>query len=272
MYCPNCGREYENNQNFCRFCGYKLQGYQPITAESPSLNTQPMENNNQYQNYQQPYQEQNAQVAYQQVESQYQQQVENQYQQVENQYQQVENQYQQTEYQQERPEVQPAVEQENQDVQQEEEQEVAQGFDMSKLTNIKLTTKQKILVAIVAILLACFAGLLWSINVETQIIPSETEYNDNFEMNVPSDDDREYTKAPEKQEEATDAKEAEQTEATYAEQPTQETEPPVLEAPIPAPEPVKLAEPSEYSKAPNLYQVPQNEVTAAPANPTEQGQ
>ena len=143
---------------------------------------------------------------------------------------------------------------------------------MSKLTNIKLTTKQKILVAIVAILLVCFAGLLWSINVETQIIPSETEYNDNFEMNVPSDDDREYTKAPEKQEEATDAKEAEQTESTYAEQPTQETEPPVLEAPIPAPEPVKLAEPSEYSKAPNLYQVPQNEVTAAPANPTEQGQ
>ena len=206
MYCPNCGREYENNQNFCRFCGYKLQGYQPFTAESPSLNTQPMENNNQYQNYQQqPYQEQNAQVAYQQVENQYQQQVENQYQQqvenqyqqVENQYQQVENQYQQTEYQQERPEVQPAVEQENQNVQQEEEQEVEQGFDMSKLTNIKLTTKQKILVAIVAILLACFAGLLWSINVETQIIPSETEYNDNFEMNVPSDDDREYTKAPE---------------------------------------------------------------------------
>ena len=266
MYCPNCGREYENNQNFCRFCGYKLQGYQPITAESPSLNTQPMENNNQYQNYQQqPYQEQNAQVAYQQVENQYQQQVEQQYQQ-------VENQYQQPEYQQEHHEVQPAVEQENQDVQQEEEQEVAQGFDMSKLTNIKLTTKQKILVAIVTILLACFAGLLWSINVETQIIPSETEYNDNFEMNVPSDDDREYTKAPEKQEEATDAKEAEQTEATYAEQPTQETEPPVLEAPIPAPEPVKLAEPSEYSKAPNLYQVPQNEVTAAPANPTEQGQ
>lgn len=265
MYCPNCGREYENNQNFCRFCGYKLQGYQPITAESPSLNTQPMENNNQYQNYQQPYQEQNAQVAYQQVENQYQQQVEQQYQQ-------VENQYQQPEYQQERHEVQPAVEQENQDVQQEEEQEVAQGFDMSKLTNIKLTTKQKILVAIVAILLACFAGLLWSINVETQIIPSETEYNDNFEMNVPSDDDREYTKAPEKQEEATEAKEAEQTETTYAEQPKQETEPPVLEAPIPAPEPVKLAEPSEYSKAPNLYQVPQNEVTAAPANPTEQGQ
>lgn len=266
MYCPNCGREYENNQNFCRFCGYKLQGYQPITTESPSLNTQPMENNNQYQNYQQhPYQEQNAQVAYQQVENQYQQQVEQQYQQ-------VENQYQQPEYQQERPEDQPAVEQENQDVQQEEEQEVAQGFDMSKLTNIKLTTKQKILVAIVAILLACFAGLLWSINVETQIIPSETEYNDNFEMNVPSDDDREYTKAPEKQEEATDTKDAEQTEATYAEQPTQETEPPVLEAPIPAPEPVKLAEPSEYSKAPNLYQVPQNEVTAAPANPTEQGQ
>lgn len=266
MYCPNCGREYENNQNFCRFCGYKLQGYQPITAESPSLNTQPMENNNQYQNYQQqPYQEQNAQVAYQQVENQYQQQVEQQYQQ-------VENQYQQPEYQQERPEVQPAVEQENQNVQQEEEQEVEQGFDMSKLTNIKLTTKQKILVAIVAILLACFAGLLWSINVETQIIPSETEYNDNFEMNVPSDDDREYTKAPEKQEEATDTKDAEQTEATYAEQPTQETEPPVLEAPIPAPEPVKLAEPSEYSKAPNLYQVPQNEVTAAPANPTEQGQ
>lgn len=257
MYCPNCGREYENNQNFCRFCGYKLQGYQPITAESPSLNTQPMENNNQYQNYQQPYQEQNAQVAYQQVEQQYQQ---------------VENQYQQPEYQQERHEVQPAVEQENQDIQQEEEQEVAQGFDMSKLTNIKLTTKQKILVAIVAILLACFAGLLWSINVETQIIPSETEYNDNFEMNVPSDDDREYTKAPEKQEEATEAKEAEQTETTYAEQPKQETEPPVLEAPIPAPEPVKLAEPSEYSKAPNLYQVPQNEVTAAPANPTEQGQ
>ena len=265
MYCPNCGREYENNQNFCRFCGYKLQEYQPITAESPSLNTQPMENNNQYQNYQQPYQEQNAQVAYQQVENQYQQQVEQQYQQ-------VENQYQQPEYQQEHHEVQPAVEQENQDVQQEEEQEVAQGFDMSKLTNIKLTTKQKILVAIVAILLACFAGLLWSINVETQIIPSETEYNDNFEMNVPSDDDREYTKAPKKQEEATDAKEAEQTEATYAEQPTQETEPPVLEAPIPAPEPVKLAEPGEYSKAPNLYQVPQNEVTAAPANPTEQGQ
>lgn len=266
MYCPNCGREYENNQNFCRFCGYKLQGYQPITAESPSLNTQPMENNNQYQNYQQqPYQEQNAQVAYQQVENQYQQQVEQQYQH-------VENQYQQPEYQQERPEVQPAVEQENQDVQQEEEQEVAQGFDMSKLTNIKLTTKQKILVAIVAILLACFAGLLWSINVETQIIPSETEYNDNFEMNVPSDDDREYSKAPEKQEEATATKEAEQTEATYAEQPTQETEPPVLEAPIPAPEPVKLAEPSEYSKAPNLYQVPQNEVTAAPTNPTEQGQ
>lgn len=265
MYCPNCGREYENNQNFCRFCGYKLQGYQPITAESPSLNTQPMENNNQYQNYQQPYQEQNAQVAYQQVENQYQQQVEQQYQQ-------VENQYQQPEHQQERHEVQPAVEQENQDVQQEEEQEVAQGFDMSKLTNIKLTTKQKILVAIVAILLACFAGLLWSINVETQIIPSETEYNDNFEMNVPSDDDREYTKAPEKQEEATEAKEAEQTEATYAEQPTQETEPPVLEAPIPAPEPVKLAEPGEYSKAPNLYQVPQNEVTAAPANTTEQGQ
>lgn len=266
MYCPNCGREYENNQNFCRFCGYKLQGYQHITAESPSLNTQPMENNNQYQNYQQqPYQEQNAQVAYQQVENQYQQQVEQQYQQ-------VENQYQQPEYQQERPEIQPVVEQENQDVQQEEEQEVAQGFDMSKLTNIKLTTKQKILVAIVAILLACFAGLLWSINVETQIIPSETEYNDNFEMNVPSDDDREYTKAPEKQEEATDTKDAEQTETTYAEQPTQETEPPVLEAPIPAPEPVKLAEPSEYSKAPNLYQVPQNEVTAAPANPTEQGQ
>lgn len=258
MYCPNCGREYENNQNFCRFCGYKLQGYQPITAESPSLNTQPMENNNQYQNYQQSYQEQNAQVAYQQVENQYQQQ--------------VENQYQQPEYQQERPDVQPAVEQENQDVQQEEEQEVAQGFDMSKLTNIKLTTKQKILVVIVAILLACFAGLLWSINVETQIIPSETEYNDNFEMNVPSDDDREYTKAPEKQEEATDTKDSEQTEATYAEQPTQETEPPVLEAPIPAPEPVKLAEPGEYSKAPNLYQVPQNEVTAAPANPTEQGQ
>ena len=119
---------------------------------------------------------------------------------------------------------------------------------MSKLTNIKLTTKQKIFVAIVSILLVCFAGLLWSINVETQIIPSETEYNDNFEMNVPSDDDREYTKAPEKQEEATDAKEAEQTEATYAEQSTQETEPPVLEVPIPAPEPVNLLNPVNIQK------------------------
>ncbi|MDO5304159.1 MAG: zinc-ribbon domain-containing protein, partial [bacterium] len=24
MYCPNCGKEYQENQNFCRFCGAKL--------------------------------------------------------------------------------------------------------------------------------------------------------------------------------------------------------------------------------------------------------
>lgn len=24
MYCPNCGKEYSNGQNFCRYCGYSL--------------------------------------------------------------------------------------------------------------------------------------------------------------------------------------------------------------------------------------------------------
>ena len=40
MYCPNCGKEVRENDNFCRFCGFDLKNDDDFIEEQPEKTTQ----------------------------------------------------------------------------------------------------------------------------------------------------------------------------------------------------------------------------------------
>ena len=121
----------------------------------------------------------------------------------------------------------------------------------------KLTPSAITLLVVLFIFVVFMGNLLWSINDAIQINPSMT--NENALMNIPNDnEDGAYTQTPEpKEEENTEEEqqESQEEEPTFAEQPQQFEEPPLVpieevrqrEQQYPEPE---IPEPQEFTDTP----------------------
>lgn len=160
MYCPHCGKEYSDGQNFCRYCGYSLQEseYNKPSDESASTNgiSENMNDNNTTENIIQSQENENI---------------------VKND--DVSNKSDDTSGQQ---------------IFESDREPFEKLIDKKK----RLTPKAIALITIIIVCFLFLASLLWSIDVETQISPSATEeYSDNFEINTPTDEDNNvYARQP----------------------------------------------------------------------------
>lgn len=221
MFCPNCGKEYQENQNFCRFCGTKLNENTENVAEKNLENEKTVS--------EQPnVQETEIQPENTTVDLTIKNQTD------ENSDEQTENELS--------PENTSEIDKQEETTEQEEEEpetlkeEVNDFFTDLKNSLIietpegkKLTPSAITLLVVLFLFIVFMGNLLWSINDAIQINPSMT--NENALMNIPNDnEDGAYTQTPEPtEEENTEEEQQEETqeEQTYSEQPQ-----PVEEAPI----------------------------------------
>lgn len=249
MYCPNCGKEYQENQNFCRFCGAKLndddsknenllnESSENISIQENSAeiseNTEPSEENKK---------EETVDLTIKTAISE-------------------EN----TDENSEKNTDLPETSQQDDDEEQEEtlKEEVYDFFTDLKNSLVietpegkKLTPNAITLLVVLFIFIVFMGNLLWSINDAIQINPSMT--NENALMNIPNDNEEgAYTQTPEPQEEENTEEEQQeepQEEQTYSEQPQQIEEAPIVpieeirqrEQQYPEPE---IPEPQEFTDA-----------------------
>ena len=212
MFCPNCGKEYSENQNFCRYCGTKLH---EIYTETPQLNTDSESCDNKQDNNHTSENTVDLTVS-KNVES-FEEQEENQQEPKEN-------------IKEENQDDSDLPEEENETI----EEEVSDFFtDLKKSLIIetpegkKLTPSAITLLVVLFIFVVCMANLLWSINDAIQINPSMT--NDNALMNISSDnEDRAYTQAPEQTEEPEEEEVKQEETPAENEYAAQPEEPPVV--------------------------------------------
>lgn len=221
MFCPNCGKEYQENQNFCRFCGTKLNENTENVAE---INLENEKTVSEQPNVQETgIQPENTTVDLT---------IKNQTD--ENSDEQTENELS--------PENTSEIDKQEETTEQEEDEpetlkeEVNDFFTDLKNSLIietpegkKLTPSAITLLVVLFLFIVFMGNLLWSINDAIQINPSMT--NENALMNIPNDnEDGAYTQTPEPtEEENTEEEQQEETQEdqTYSEQPQ-----PVEEAPI----------------------------------------
>lgn len=212
MFCPNCGKEYPENQNFCRFCGQKLfddlnNAQDSSPAENENVSDLPQDINQEVdltiQNDCPIENEQNVNSP-------------------------ISDNIATEEQNSSMPELKDEV-----------EEKKSQGlfYDLQntlieETENGKKPTTYAIILLVVLFLFILFMGnLLWSINDAIQINPSMT--NENALMNIPNDDENgSYTQPPMQKQEDDENSENEQdyqqNEATYAEEPQLTQEPPLV--------------------------------------------
>ena len=215
MFCPNCGKEYTEEQNFCRYCGANLKTSNTELNNSQTNNEQKTVNE-EFLDLQPAAEEtnQNGQNKDYHIEL-----ITSSCETHSN-----ENDSTNEEYY-DKPEQENS--QENQDSSKTEEhhtnfQEISENDEYRKYKRELLQNRENYLdkqvaekrteefhskqkklspkmitgIAILVIVMAAFGNLLWSIDVETQITPSET--GEAPELNLPAEDERTYTQEPER--------------------------------------------------------------------------
>lgn len=211
MFCPNCGKEYQENQNFCRFCGTKLN------ENTENVTEKKLENEKTVSEQQDNVQKTEIQPENTTVDLTIKNQTE-------------ETTEEQTENE-KSLETTPDEEINEQDEEEPEtlKEEVNDFFTELKNSLIietpegkKLTPSAITLLVVLFLFIVFMGNLLWSINDAIQINPSMT--NENALMNIPNDnEDGAYTQTPEPTEEEENTEEEQQEEnqeeQTYAEQP-----------------------------------------------------
>lgn len=222
MFCPNCGKEYQENQNFCRFCGTKLNENTENVAEKNLENEKTVSEQPNVQETEIRPENTTVDLT-----------IKNQTD--ENADEETENELS--------PENTSEIDKQEEEITEQEEEEpetlkeeVNDFFTDLKNSLIietpegkKLTASAITLLVVLFLFIIFMGNLLWSINDAIQINPSMT--NENALMNIPNDnEDGAYTQTPEPTEEKnTEEEQQEETqeEQTYSEQPQ-----PVEEAPI----------------------------------------
>ncbi len=202
MFCPNCGKEYQDNQNFCRFCGQKLN--ENSTDLQSYDNTDELSQNT---NNSVDLTVENVPVDDNLVDS-------------------LSN-------------LNDITEQQC-DNNSEKESDCPELQSIGLVSNLKstliedtdkgkkLTPSAIILLVVLALFVVFMANILWSINDAIQINPEMT--NENALINIPQDNqDGAYTQAPESQQKDDDTLQTEQKDVpAYAELPQQIEEPPLV--------------------------------------------
>ena len=219
MFCPNCGKEYFENQNFCRYCGTKLRDDESLEnsqTENGIINESSCENN-----------------AQEEVQNTVDLTIKN------DTTLDADDKEVEEKNKEESSENSPEENKEKEDEEEQEsiKEEVSDFFsDLKKSLIIeteegkKLTPSAITLLVVLFIFVVFMANLLWSINDAIQINPSMT--NDNALMNIPNDNENgAYTQEPEvpAEEEPTDEtaqEEQPQDNHEFAEQ--QNEEPPLV--------------------------------------------
>lgn len=226
MFCPNCGKEYFENQNFCRFCGVKLNEDYINTVETEPIDEQEASEEQK----ETEIQEENTPIKTEQNEN-----PSEEITVTEN------NEEDKEEEQSDLPqeELNPNIEEESSTVTADKNEDktidsTEEGFFQSIKNSLitekdgekHLTSSAMTLLVVLLLFVIFMANLLWSINDAIQINPSMT--NENALMNIPNDnEDGAYTQAPEpKQSEELSEENSEEEEHEFAEQ--KETEPPLV--------------------------------------------
>lgn len=294
MFCPNCGKEYFENQNFCRYCGAKLNENN-VNVENNEINENNVNNeNNENSTISQDFSE-NQQIKENSVE--------------EGNVKTVYNidlitgvpsegninqsgkdgEAEETDKTAETDENSGDVEALGQEDKSEEQKtnfdEISENEEYKKYKKEllqkrtqyldkqvaekrteefekqqkKLSSKAIVGIGVLVIFLVFFGNLLWSIDVETQITPSET--GEAPELNLPTEDERTYTQEPERtvQEEPPVVEEnsgmySEKAEETPEQDKAAEDKPIEKQAANPQHEPIK--EVKEVKKAPAPVEPP----------------
>ena len=205
MFCPNCGKEYSENQNFCRYCGESLKENNEKT-ETLMTDNKELENSSELQQEQLSDSGQNRDYHIDLITSSCETHVINE------------------------DSADTALESENSDREkqvvpdehQTKFEEISENDEYKKYKRELLQNRENYLdkqvaekrtvefekqqkkispklvlgVAVLVIIMAAFGNLLWSIDVETQITPTET--GEAPELNLPSEDESTYSQEPEK--------------------------------------------------------------------------
>ncbi len=183
MFCPNCGKEYFENQNFCRYCGTKLRDDESLEisqTENKIINESSCENN-----------------AQEEVQNTVDLTIKN------DTTLDADDKEVEEKNKEESSENSPEENKEDEEEQESIKEEVSDFFsDLKKSLIIeteegkKLTPSAITLLVVLFIFVVFMANLLWSINDAIQINPSMT--NDNALMNIPNDNENgAYTQEPE---------------------------------------------------------------------------
>ncbi|MGN0005267.1 MAG: zinc ribbon domain-containing protein [Candidatus Gastranaerophilaceae bacterium] len=209
MFCPNCGKEYSENQNFCRYCGESLKENNEKT-ETPITDNKELENSSELQQEQLSDGGQNRDYHIDLITSSCETHVINE---------------DRADTASESENSDDAVQREKQVVQDEHQtnfEEISENDEYKKYKRELLQNRENYLdkqvaekrtvefekqqkkispklvlgVAVLVIIMAAFGNLLWSIDVETQITPTET--GEAPELNLPSEDESTYSQEPEK--------------------------------------------------------------------------
>ena len=265
MYCPNCGKEYQENQNFCRFCGAKLnddnsEKDNPTNneklAENVSLQENAVKNTKNTETPEKINTKESVDLT---IKTQISEESDDKGTEKPSSLLSEETDENNTD------EPDSSTTEEDDEEQEETlKEEVSDFFTDLKNSLIietpegkKLTPSAITLLVVLFIFVVFMGNLLWSINDAIQINPSMT--NENALMNIPNDnEDGAYTQTPEpKEEENTEEEqqESQEEEPTFAEQPQQFEEPPLVpieevrqrEQQYPEPE---IPEPQEFTDAP----------------------
>lgn len=222
MFCPNCGKEYFENQNFCRFCGIKLNEDCIDTPDSETIAEQEVTDEQQ----ETETQDEHPSLETKQNENSSEEITEN-----------TEENKEQSDSSQE--ELNQNIEENSSVVityknEEKNNDSTEEGFFQSIKSSLiiekdgerHLTSSAMTLLVVLLLFIIFMANLLWSINDAIQINPSMT--NENALMNIPNDnEDGAYTQAPEpKQSEELSEENSEEEEHEFAEQ--KETEPPLV--------------------------------------------
>lgn len=199
MFCPNCGKEYFENQNFCRYCGTKLnncdensvQPEEQIIAENQPIQ-ETVENNTEKTVYNidlitgthsESYEENSGMGETVDNENTQSSSAETDFDEI------SENE----EYKKYKKEL---LQKRTQYLDKQVAEKRTEEFEKQQK---KLSPKVVAGISGLVVLLVLFGNLLWSIDVETQITPSET--GEAPELNLPTEDERAYTQEPSVQEE-----------------------------------------------------------------------
>lgn len=244
MFCPNCGKEYQDNQNYCRFCGTKLNVNSEIIAdenleitnevEDTEPKTDICDDNIQNDVADDILQDENADGDCAKVENSSVDLT-------------VKNVVDELD---ENDSPAPTYETSSESSSEDDKDDVSVDNDVdnddtddsegfffdlknSLIQNtpdgIKLTPSAITLLVVLFLFIVFMSNLLWSINDAIQINPEMT--NENALMNIPNDnDDGAYTQAPEPVEEETPEENSDENQETqtYSEEPQQIEEPPIV--------------------------------------------